>query len=158
MVASEQLLQRIIADTPDVNFEEAIKAHWEPSTNTVFYDPAQNNYIWSVLHELGHREAEHTIYTFDIELLMMESEAWQHAKTIAKKYSHHIDQDHIEDCLDSYRNWLYKRSTCPTCTQTGLQENKKTYRCLNCNSIWQVTASRFCRPYRKTKTPQDKRQ
>lgn len=154
---TKQLLQHLQADYPVTEFKESPKARWDPSTNTIYYDPVQPNLNWSLLHEIGHMEAGHKTYTLDIQLLMMETEAWEIAKQLSKKYDQDIDTDHIEDCIDSYRDWLHKRSSCPKCTQTGLQTDKKTYKCLNCGNTWQVSASRFCRPYRKTKnTPSNK--
>jgi hypothetical protein len=54
--------------------------------------------------------------------------------------------------LDTYRDWLYKRSICPTCTAKCLQQGDFVhYRCFNCHTTWRVTASRFCRAYRRQK-------
>lgn len=58
-------------------------------------------------------------------------------------------EDHIQDCLDSYRDWLHKRSLCPDCRLSSIQINERTYACIFCHKQWHVTAERFCRPYRR---------
>jgi hypothetical protein len=146
-------LDKIKNDYPSIDFEKS-KSNSFSSENQKIYYAQKNNYqssASSLLHELGHLTSSHQKYYSDIELLMMESEAWQQAKKLSKKYGVKIYDDHIEDCLDSYRDWLHKRSTCPNCTQNGVQKDQKTYICLNCSQIWTVSSSRFCRTYRMTK-------
>ena len=142
------ILQQIVSDYPDIKFEIAQTTHWQPDYNTIFYDSSNKNVIWSLLHELGHMKAEHKNYGYDLELLIMESEAWEKAVTLAKKYGVIIDKDHIEDCLDTYRNWLHKRSSCPSCEMTSSQNDSGMYICINCSQEWKVSKSRFCRSYR----------
>lgn len=60
-----------------------------------------------------------------------------------------ISEDHIQDCLDSYRDWLHKRSLCPDCRLSSIQTDAHTYTCVFCHKKWRVTAERFCRPYRR---------
>lgn len=60
-----------------------------------------------------------------------------------------ISEDHIQDCLDSYRDWLHKRSLCPDCNLSSIQIDTHTYMCVFCHKKWHVTAERFCRPYRR---------
>ncbi len=147
------LAQKLRKDFPSIHFEESDESKWAPETKTVYFDTKRPHADWSLLHETGHMLAEHTNYSTDIELLQMELEAWQKAQEISAKYDIKISKDHIEDCLDSYRDWLYKRSLCPTCSQTGIEKTSGTYSCINCAATWQVTRERFCRVYRKTKTP-----
>lgn len=150
---NKQLLQRIRTDYPDIRFKLGDKSLWDPSKDTIHYKKTSDGVsFWSLFHELGHMKARHNNYSFDLELLKIESEAWSHAQSIAKKYGIQIDKDYIEDCMDSYRDWIHKRSTCPKCKQTGAQQNSSDYICLNCSNQWSVTRSRFCRSYRKTKT------
>jgi hypothetical protein len=58
-----------------------------------------------------------------------------------------IDEEHIQNCLDTYRDWLHKRSTCPRCDSHGLQTSEQ-YKCYNCRAVWRVGNERFCRAYR----------
>lgn len=150
----EHIKQRLCADYPDILIIESQKSYWNPQTRTIYYNPNHSHPIWSLLHEVGHMVSGHINYSGDVELLMMEAEAWKTAKVIAKKYGIIIDQDHIEDCLDSYREWLYRRSKCPGCGLNGLQSEPTQYTCPNCTTIWKVSKSRFKRSYRRTiKTP-----
>ncbi len=104
---------------------------------------------WSILHELAHAKLNHNNYYSDFELVKLELDAWQEAKEIAKNYGIKIDSEHIEDCLDTYRDWLHQRATCPTCQTVSTQRDPNTYQCFNCRTSWHVSNSRFCRPYRK---------
>ena len=153
-MSNEQILQRIMKDYSGVVFVESTKSWWDPQARHIYYNPTQQNAVWSLLHEIGHMHCEHNSYGNDLELVKMEAEAWAVAKTLAQKYTVEIDAEYVEDCLDSYRDWLHKRSTCPRCTQTGLQRDDATYKCVNCQEQWRVSKSRFCRSYRiNTKTP-----
>ena len=144
------LLASLKKNFPNITFEEARNSSWAPEANKIYYKPLSKNRDWSLLHEMGHMLSNHQTYRFDIELLQMELEAWQKANELAAKYNILIDKDHIEDCLDSYRDWPYKRSSCPNCSQTGLENEIGKYSCINCGQIWRVTPERFCRVYRKT--------
>lgn len=145
-----QFLDQVRKDFSDIDFIESEKSMWEPESGIIFYRSTDENLVFSILHELGHMIAGHKDYSHDIQLLIMETEAWQNAKKIALKYDIEINADHTEDCLDTYRNWLHKRSTCPKCSMTGSQKDSKHYSCLNCHAQWSVSKSRFCRAYRKT--------
>lgn len=139
---------------PHISFKEAGSFYWSPATQTVHYasaEPESDCSTWALLHEAAHAKLTHRNYASDLELLMLEVEAWDEAKRIARHIGIEIDCDHIEDCLDTYREWLHQRSTCPTCGVVSLQEHANLYRCFNCLNDWQVSTSRFCRPYRLSK-------
>ncbi|MBP9853080.1 hypothetical protein KBC77_03790 [Candidatus Saccharibacteria bacterium] len=104
---------------------------------------------WTLLHETAHALLQHESFTSDIELLQMEVAAWHHARVLAGRFKITIDPDYIEDCLDSYRDWLHARATCPTCFERSLQTDTHTYTCHNCSAKWHVTKSRLCRTYRR---------
>lgn len=147
-------LKAIEALTPTVSFKPGKSFYWSPHQQTVVYDASlldQEPGIWSLLHETAHASLGHAIYKTDFELLMMEVAAWEHAKKLAKQLNLKIDEGHVQDCLDTYRDWLHRRSTCPTCGSVGLQHSSSQYNCHNCNTVWQVTTARFCRPYRRKK-------
>lgn len=142
---------------PEVRLVAGQNFAWSYGNQTITYDSQEisNNFVsarWSILHEAGHALLKHQDYNLDIDLLLMEVAAWDQAKNIARKLKIKIDEDHIQDCLDSYRDWLHQRSTCPNCQTVSLQINKRTYRCYNCEQQWQVSTSRFCRPYRRSKS------
>lgn len=147
----QKLLQSVKAAYPALEFIQGDAFSWSPKDRTVTYahrgsdeTPAE----WSLLHELAHALLDHQTYETDFELLLLEATAWHKAKALGVEYDIAIDEEHIQDCLDTYRDWLYQRSCCPSCTNTSLQQDAVTYKCFNCGASWTVTSSRFCRPYR----------
>jgi hypothetical protein len=150
----QELLLNLKAQFPDLHFTEGQQFCWSPETTEIFYikEVKGRHAIWSLLHETGHALLEHSSYQADVELLRLEVSAWEKAQELARSINISIDEDHIQDCLDTYRDWLYKRSICPNCFTKCLQQDDHThYRCFNCHTIWRVSASRFCRAYRSTK-------
>lgn len=146
------LLERIRKDYPDIEFVEANRFSWHAGKRNVSYKiTAEHDVrsVWALLHELGHALLNHADYSSDVELLQIEVAAWQKAHSLASNYAISIDEDYVQDALDSYRDWLHLRSTCPNCYERSLQINTRTYRCHNCNTEWHVTRSRLCRPYRR---------
>jgi hypothetical protein len=144
-----RLLLRLQQDYPEVNFAVGDIFSWSSRKQTVSYPLEPNEHaVWSLLHEMGHALLGHTTYQTDFELVKLEAAAWDKAAQLGKKYGHIIDVDHIQDCLDTYRDWLHQRSACPTCNITSLQRDMHTYCCYNCNTQWRVSRTRLCRPYR----------
>lgn len=145
----EKLVSTLQAKYPQIKFSFGRTALWSPKTQTVIYkaDGSKKD-MWAVLHEVGHALLGHTTYDSDTNLLNKEVEAWQKALEITPDFVEEIDQEHIENCLNTYRDWLHRRSTCPSCEMHGIQPSKDLYSCLNCKDVWQVSSARFCRPYR----------
>lgn len=147
------ILLKLKREYPNISFVPGNRFSWSPTKQEVIYkigsDSDSKIAIWSLLHEVGHALLEHKNFKSDFELLKLETEAWTKAEELAIKLEHKIDPDHIQDCLDTYRDWLYQRSTCPTCTNTSLQTDNRTYNCFNCGTIWHVSSSRLCRAYRR---------
>lgn len=151
--SNTNLLTRLIASYPELKFIEDKSFYWSPKDTSVHYNLEKLAEIrgdWSLIHELAHGLLGHTTYKTDFELLSYEVAAWQKALEIAPAYSLNIESDHIDDCLNTYRDWLYARSTCPTCSLNSLQISSDAYKCMNCQCQWRVSPSRFCRPYRLT--------
>jgi Zn-dependent peptidase ImmA (M78 family) len=145
----DQLLDQLKSDYPNLAFELGASPCWSPQDGTVFYrNAASEQEMWALLHEVSHACLHHTTYTSDVDLLQKEVAAWRRAQELAEKYDIIINNEHIQNCLDTYRDWLYKRSTCPTCRAKGVQQSAVLYLCINCQSSWRVTNSRFGRPYR----------
>lgn len=153
----KKLLFKVRADFPALTITPGERFSWSPKNREIIYKKGSLNDTanqWALLHELGHATLGHNTYKSDFELLQLEVAAWEEAVVLAKKYQLFIDEDHIQDCLDTYRDWLHRRSTCPTCGNRSLQENAQEYACFNCGCRWHVTASRFCRPYRRVASHQ----
>lgn len=112
---------------------------WSSSTNTITYKNISTEQdLWALIHEVAHAVLGHKNYASDYQLIMMEMEAWAEAKKLARKYGTKIDEDHIQNCLDTYRDWLHNRSTCPTCQVVGGQADDQSYKCFNCHTSWRV--------------------
>lgn len=115
---------------------------YNSATDTVTYvapDLSSPKGIMALLHEIGHAKLGHKTYEYDFELLKMEEDAWDEARLDAKKYCVPINEDHIEECLRTYREWTYKRATCPKCrTSFGLQKSSTLFKCIHCEAEWRV--------------------
>ena len=135
----------------NINYQAADSYYWSPKNNTVFYQENDQSEVgrWTLLHETCHGLLQHTSYVTDFDLIRLELDAWEEAKVLAKSFNINIDEDHVQDCLDSYRDWQYKRSICPHCNLGGIQTDAKTYTCIFCERSWTVSKERFFRPYRK---------
>ena len=150
----QPLITKLQQQLPALQFVAGNQFSWSPETSEIFYKTGARGQpaIWSLLHETGHALLGHAGYRADFELIRLEIAAWQKAETLATALSLTIDENHIQDCLDTYRDWLYKRSICPNCTTKCLQQDDYAhYRCFNCRTVWRVTTNRFCRAYRATK-------
>lgn len=148
------MLDKVIAMFPNLRFVPGDRFSWSPSEESITYCEEGSGLegCWALLHETGHALLGHTGYETDYQLLRMEIEAWEKAKQIALRLDMNIEEDHIQECLDSYRDWLYKRSICPECgTKTIQKDDTNSYSCFNCHACWQVSPSRFCRAYRSLK-------
>lgn len=146
-----QLLKSLQTALPEITFTEGETFSWSPETGQVIYDAAgsADRDRWALLHETGHALLNHQSYLSDVGLLKMEIAAWEKAHELAAQFDIDIDQNHVQDCLDTYRDWLHARALCPTCTTRCIQQDTgQGYRCHNCHTSWSVTTSRFCRPYR----------
>ena len=149
---SQKMVLKLQGDFPEITFAADSSFYWSPKKQTVHYQEEAKNEkqsTWALLHEVGHALLGHRDYVSDFNLLQLEIEAWEQAKKLAHTYKVAIDENHIQDCLDTYRDWLYQRSTCPRCTSSSLQIDTRQYSCLNCNEVWRVSRSRKCRTYRR---------
>lgn len=149
MPKTSSLINRLYEDFPHIAFKEGSPSRWSKDQSTIYYDPQVSHIEWIILHELGHAHLNHTNYQRDIQLLAMERDAWEYASTLAPRYNLQIAVDFIEDHLDSYRDWLHKKSTCPNCTITGLEVSKQKYRCPACQNEWKTNPGTQSRIYRQ---------
>lgn len=92
----------------------------------------------ALLHEIAHMKLGHFSYNYDVELLKLEHEAWEETRRLAKEYGIEVDENHIEECLESYDKWLKKRATCPKCGEYSLQKDKISFGCFVCDCYWKV--------------------
>jgi hypothetical protein len=148
----QKLLDDLAILLPHITCKSGAAFRWSPQEQEITYrgtaHPTELD-EWALLHEAGHALLNHKTYNSDLELLLLEVAAWEKASEVAAELGILIDPEHIQDCLDTYRDWLHQRSTCPVCTTTCLQISSTTYRCHNCSTEWRVSTSRFCRAYRR---------
>lgn len=148
----EPFVAKLRQDYPAFRFVRGRQAVWSARTRQISYGSDESTpSLWSLLHELGHALLNHDNYESDADLLSKEVAAWEKAKQLAQRYGLVIEEDHIQRCLDTYRDWLYKRSSCPECGSHGIQRSEQLYSCLNCQANWRISSQRFCRPYRLRK-------
>lgn len=127
------LITNIQDKYPELEFLAGDRFKFTPP-NKIFYCDDQPPLL--LLHELGHYTSKHYDYSGDIELVHIEALAWQEAKQHCASFGVEWDEDFAQDCLDSYRNWLYANSLCPICNLSGYQDNFGIYHCPLCNKTW----------------------
>ena len=153
MRSTSSLLHKLKTDYPAIHFMVSDSYVWSPETKTVFYVHEGPQSKALLLHEVSHGLLEHSEYKRDVELLAMEAAAWDKAKVLAEHYHFPLSEIVAEEHLDTYRDWLHARSTCPNCSATGYQTGKETYSCPACTTEWQVNEARVCELRRYTLKP-----
>lgn len=144
MPSTLSLIQRLKDDFPSLTFTEGQDFSWSYEKQTVFYLPDLNEQS-QLLHEVGHALLGHQAYQRDIELIALERDAWTYAAhTLVPKYQLVIAQETIDEALDSYRDWLHARSTCPRCAANGIETRKRHYTCPACSHSWHVNEAMQC--------------
>lgn len=140
----KKLIARLKQDYPDIRFKKGDDCSWSHTTGRITYIDNDDCCPY-LLHELAHAQLGHTNYKLDIELIVQESLAWDKAMCeFSLTYSVPIGPQLIQDALDTYREWLYARSTCPKCQQTGIQNQTSAYVCINCRCSWHPNDARKC--------------
>ena len=133
--AQNSLLARLRADYPNLEFLAGERFLFHPPA-TIYYEVNSDDYL-SLLHELGHALIDKTDYNQDVELLQIESAAWDKAKELCAKYHLTFDESYAESRLDSYRDLLHYNSLCPNCALNGYEDEPQTYHCPLCGASWQ---------------------
>ncbi len=124
-----KLIVQLKMDYPKIRFRLGKKFAFRPP-RTIFFAEGQE---LELLHELGHARLEHDFYTTDIERLRMERAAWEEARRLCDQYAVEYDQEFVEMALDSYRDWLHRRSQCSKCGLTRYQTRDGKYHCPSCD-------------------------
>ena len=144
MALTPSLLKQLKTHYPSLTFVEGDDFQWSPQLHTVIFDPTHETADSLLLHEVAHSLLNHNDYSKDVALLAMETDAWEHAKTLAPTFSVALDDDDVQDHLDTYRDWLHARSTCPRCEAIGYQKGPRLYACVACAHEWRVNEARTC--------------
>ena len=128
------LLDKIKCDYPSLKFRAGKKFAFRPP-KTVVVGPAEPNDSLLLLHELGHALSSHTDFKTGVDRLRMEREAWDKARELAAKYEVEFDEEFAQSELDTYREWLHKKSRCPKCGLTRFQDASSVYHCPRCENL-----------------------
>ncbi len=145
MPTTPSLLHNLQAEYADITFEAGESFEWQPSGKTIIYDVTDPYFDGRLLHELSHALLNHHEYERDIDLIAMERDAWQQARIeLGPKYGIKVEGESIHHDMNTYRDWLHERSTCPHCQSNGLQIKKHEYKCVTCKKTWRVNEARTC--------------
>lgn len=149
-------IEQLIADYPEFRFRlnakrfsfHMPKNHESGSKPIISIGPPQPFFALQALHELGHALKAHQDYTTHIDRLKIERAAWEAAKTIYEIYQNRAesdqsladilpkwDDDYVESCLDTYRDWLHAKSKCKKCGLTCYQTKDGHYHCPRCENF-----------------------
>lgn len=131
MENSIKFLASIKKTYPEFNFKQGKRFSFRPK-KTITYSETENNFELLLLHELGHALNGDFSFKTDIERLKIEMNAWETAKKLANSLNVTYDEEFIENELDSYRNWLHKKSLCKSCGLTRYQTPDGAYHCPHC--------------------------
>ncbi len=129
-----EFLECLTKDYPEFRFVFGRKFTFRPS-KTIAIGPLEPHWQLLVLHELSHALLKHKSFKMDAERLKMESAAWEQARKLASRYNIEVDESFVQEELDTYRDWLHKKSRCPVCGLTRFQTPDSKYHCPRCENL-----------------------
>ena len=127
-------LEKLRSDYPQFVFSRGKRFSFVPPKH-IYIGPDEPGDKLLLLHELGHALSEHRNFTTEAKRLKMEREAWEKARELAEKYGVYFDENLVEGELDSYRDWLHKKSCCPICGLTMYQSTDGGFHCPRCENL-----------------------
>lgn len=127
-------LEKVQADYPGIVFRTGKKFAFRPPKTVIIGEEEPNDSLL-LLHELGHALSKHVNFDTDARRLRMEREAWEKARELAPIYGVDFNDEVVEQELDTYREWLHKRSCCPKCKLTRYQTPDGKYHCPHCENF-----------------------
>lgn len=148
--AARDFVQKIVERYPDLRVRAGRKFAFRPARTIVYEEIPRregrgeellaktgvgltlNEYKLSLLHELGHALLEHREFRTDAERVKMERAAWEKARELCAEYGVEYDEKFVEGRLDTYRDWLHRKSLCPECGLTRYQTRDGEYHCPGC--------------------------
>ena len=130
----EDFFEKLVKDFSDYRFIFGKKYAFRPPKTIVIGPPEPFSQLLA-LHEVGHAICKHKSFKVDIERLKMENQAWEEARKLAEKYGVTIDEELIQDQIDTYRDWLHQKSRCPNCGLTRFQTPDGQYHCPRCEGF-----------------------
>ena len=131
---NKEFLEQLKADFSEFRFINGKKFAFRPPRTIVLGPPEPFSELL-LLHEVAHAVLKHKTFRMDVERLRMESEAWDKARDLANRYNIDVNEDLIQDELDTYRDWLHARSKCKKCGLTCYQTSDGAYHCPRCENF-----------------------
>ena len=142
----------IIAAYSQHTFLPAAHFSYDAADEVINYFPQAlktNSGKIALLHEISHCELGHFHYVSDLQLYAMEIDAWLLTRKLAKKFNIPVEEDYIDECIESYNQWIEKRGTCPRCSTFCAQKTEVEFECYNCLTCWRVSADPQVRTQRR---------
>ena len=127
-----RFLERLKIDYPEFRFKDGKKFAFRPPC-TIVIGPEEPSDSLLLLHELGHAILKHYSFETDAKRVKMEREAWDQARELCLKYEILYDEDVVEREMDTYRDYLDKKSRCPKCGLTRFQTPDGAFHCPQCD-------------------------
>ena len=127
-------LARIKSDFPEFKFIDGARFSFRPP-RTVVVGPEEKSDSLLLLHELGHALCGHRDFDTSVRRVKMEREAWDKARELAPLYEVEFDDELVEGELDTYRDWLHKKTCCKKCGLTMFQTPDGVYHCPRCENF-----------------------
>lgn len=125
------LIDCLEQDYPELRFREGKKFLFRPPKTIVL--GSEKPFDLLLLHEVGHYLCGHVSFNTEPERLRCECEAWEKARELCDRYNVEYDEEIVQQELDSYRNWLDKKSRCPSCGLTRFQTPDGAFHCPRCD-------------------------
>ena len=130
-------LARVKSDYPRLRFVSGKRFAFRPQRTVVIPRDLDRSGSGSdsllLLHEVGHALIQQWNFDTEIERLKIEVLAWEKAKELAAIYGIRIDENLIQEELDTYRDFLHQKSRCPLCGLTRFQTPDGVFRCPKCD-------------------------
>ena len=130
----KEFFEKLKGDFPEFRFIEGAKFAFRPP-KTIVLGPLEPFSELLALHEVSHAILKHKTFRMDVERLRMESTAWEKARELALQYDIEVNEDLIQDELDTYRDWLHTKSKCKKCGLTRYQTPDGAYHCPRCENL-----------------------
>ena len=130
----DAFVSRLKTDFPEYSFKSGPKFAFR-HPKTIVFGPCEPFWELLLLHELSHAILKHKTFRMDVERLKMESEAWAKARELAVRYNVEVNENFIQDELDTYRDWLHTKSKCKKCGLTRYQTPDGAYHCPRCENF-----------------------
>lgn len=138
-------LNLIISSYPNFTFLSGKKFKFRPKKTIYYISPeifereipkdSLETFPLLLCHELAHASLGHFSYSTNLERLKIESEAWEETKNLCKKFNLPFSEELAELELNTYRNWLEKKSLCKICGMTRFETKNEGYLCPRCDLL-----------------------